>query len=321
MFAIRSKRDRNSAELAAEVMSYLKDLGQAHTTGTDADMVIAVGDDALILETFRDTKDTPVLGIAVSSSFLAEANRFNYQDCLRSIARGEYEIVEKTRIAAEISGEKTPPALNDIGVFPLQTASLIRYSLHIDGKFFWKDTADGLFVSTPTGSTGHSLSSGGPIIVNEPRVLSLIPILTMDRTHTPLVIPDSAAIEVSDIQSKTTVLLIIDGEVRIPLTGNRVVIRTYEHSARFVKLSDEPIETKLRKRTVRVDSKIKLLSPSAKLIYTILTQHKELTQKEITSESYLPARTVRHALGILLKLGAVKKRPYLQDARQAVYSV
>ncbi|MBS3131701.1 NAD(+)/NADH kinase [Candidatus Woesearchaeota archaeon] len=336
MYLIKSKQDSRSLELSRKVLSFLKKSrigfsiagglsipNEKSTLEDDIKFVLAIGDDSLILETFRSLgeKKLPVLAVASSQSFLAQCDSGNFEQCIRLLEKGRYTLQERSRLVAAYDGKETPIALNDIGLFSSKSASLIRYTLSLGNEQFMKDTADGLLVTTPTGSTGYSLSAGGPVIHDEPKIFSITPISSMEK-HGPIIVSDNTEVHLSGIQAQSAVI-VIDGSVRIPLKGARLAIKKSPFPATFIKFSsDYHIEARLKQRASPVNiDKVKGLPPSAKLIHKILSYEGSLTQKEIIGNTYLPERTVRHALELLLAKGLIVKQPYLNDARQAVYSI
>ena len=334
MYYVTCKSNSESIELEKKVISCLKrknldfesDIsmgGNKKVSEADAGFILAVGDDNLILETFRNLgkKQIPLLGIASMQSFLAQSDASSFQQHIGLIEREKYDIQKKSRIVAKFNEIQKYPALNDIGLFPAKSASLMRYSLNVDGSQIWKDSADGIIISTPTGSTGYTFSAHGPIILGEPEILSITPIASLEKKTT-VIVSDNSSIKIADVQTSSPVV-IIDGDVRIPLKGGTVEIERSKYDALFVQFSKEySIEKKLKKRTsVVLSSNIKNLPPSAKLIYKILSYEGDLTQKEIISATNLPERTVRYALELLLGKGLISHRPYLNDARQTVYGV
>ena len=333
MYLIKTKNDALSKDLEGSLIEYLKkekidfvlEKNLSKQKAQPIKAILAIGDDDLILETFRQycKESWPVLGISSSSSFLAEAEAFNFKKMVNAIEKNQFDIFRRTRIAALFNNKKTLPALNEIGIFPEKSASLLRYTLVLDGDVFWKDTSDGIIISTPTGSTGYSFSAGGPIIWREPSVLTITPIASMDKAHTPVVVSDSVKIELTHIQSGSPVVVSIDGKIRQHLSGDVVEVSKSEKPACFIRFSKElALAEKFKRRAVKaVSEKIAKMPPSSKLIYKILSQQGELTQKEIISESFLPARTVRHALELMLREKLIVKKPYLNDARQMVYSL
>ena len=337
MYFITSKSDRESLEIAKNVIASLKEDNIRYAAGSelnvvghkkelneiDCETIIAVGDDGFILKTFRrlGKGQMPIFPIASTQSFLAQANILNFKYYLNLIKKNKYEIFKRSRLVAKFDKTTSPIGLNDIGLFSSKSASLLKYSLILNEEIFWKDIADGLVVATPTGSTGYSLSAGGPIILEEPNILTLTPISSMEK-HSSLIVSDATRIKITDIEGyKPT--LIIDGEVRIPLNTKEVIIEKSPYSANFVIFSKEhQLESKLKKRAIKLDiGKLRDLPASSKLVYKLLQYEGNMTQKEIINYSFLPERTVRYALNVLLKKGLIAHQPHFSDARQTVYGV
>ena len=337
MYYIKSRNDKDSLELAKNVASYLKKSNldfevdkdakisgnKSSLPGTNAHYILAIGDDNLILETFRDLgkKQVPLLGIASMQSFLAQSDESLFQQHIDLIERKKYSTLKRSRIVAKFNDSQKYPALNDIGIFPAKSASLIRYTLDINNSQLWKDSADGIIVSTPTGSTGYSFSAYGPIILDEPEILSITPIASLEK-RTAVIVSDKSSIRITNVQA-TSPVVIMDGDVRVPLKSSSVEIEKSKYDALFVQFSKEyAIEKKLKKRTATLASAhTKALPPSAKLVFKILSYEGDLTQKEVVSATGLPERTVRYALELLLKKRLITSHPYLSDARQTVYGV
>jgi len=326
MYFITSNDTSDSLELRKKVTSYLKKKGLSYVVGkkidADPDYILAIGDDNLILETFRSLgkKQFPLLGIASTQSFLAQSDAASFQQHLDLIKKKKYNIFKRSRIVASFNDQKYS-ALNDIGIFSSKSASLIRYSLNLNSGQLWKDNADGIIVSTPTGSTGYSFSAHGPIILDEPSILSITPIASIEK-RSAVIVSNATKINISDIQANSPIV-IMDGAVRVPLKASSVEIEKSKYDACFIEFSkDYSIEDKLKKRTSTFTTKeTKSLPPSAKLVYKILSYEGNLTQKEVINISNLPERTVRYALELLLKKRLITQQPYLNDARQTVYGV
>src|SRR3989338_2403493 len=281
MYFIASRNDSDSLELSKGIIAYLKKKNMeveidenAKVSGskkriseTNADCILAVGDDNLILQTFRNLgkKQIPVLGIASMQSFLAQSDAALFQQHIDLIGRNKYKIQKKSRIVASFNSQKYP-ALNDIGIFPAKSASLIRYALNINDSQLWKDSADGIIISTPTGSTGYTYSAYGPIILGEPSILSITPIASIEKKTTGIV-SDGSVVNIADVQASSPVV-IMDGDVRVPLKSNIVEIERSKYDALFVEFSKEhSMEKKLKKRISIVSaSKLKSMPASAKLI-------------------------------------------------------
>ena len=330
MYLVISKADRQSSELAKIALSYLRenklkyDFEKEITAPKkEYELAIAIGDDRFILETFRKLgkSQIPLFAAGSSQSFLAQANALNLKHYLNLIKKKKYTIFKRSRLTARFDKLDTPIALNDIGLFSSKSASLLKYSLALNEDTFWKDSSDGIIIATPTGSTGYSLSAGGPIVLDEPNIFTITSISSLEK-HSPLVVSDSTKIKIKDIEGANPTL-IIDGEVRMPVHSDELIIEKSPYSANFVNFSKEyQLESRLKKRTIHTNiGKLKDLPASAKLVYRILAHEGNMTQKDLIDASLLPERTVRYALAILMNKGMIDSTPHFSDARQTVYGV
>ena len=337
MYYLTSKMNRESLELAKIAANFFKEnklrfavskelgmLGHKKEMGeNEYDAVVSIGDDTFILEIFRKLGkfQTPVFPVASGQSFLAQANALNFKYYLNLIKRSKYQIFKRSRLVARFDKKTTPIGLNDIGLFCSKSASLLKYSLILNNEPFWKDSSDGIIIATPTGSTGYSLSAGGPIVLDEPSIFTITPISSLEK-HSPLIVSDSTKIKIKDIEGNNPIL-IIDGEARMPVNTEEIIIEKSAYNANFVIFSKEyQLESRLKKRTIKFNlGRLKDLPASSKLIYKILTHEGNMTQKELINASLLPERTVRYGLNILLKKGIITHQPHFADARQTVYGV
>ncbi len=336
MYFITSKADRESLELAKLAAAYLKEnnvkynlsreigaIGHKKDLNGDYEIVLAIGDNKFILETFRrlGKLQIPVFAVASTQSFLAQANSLNFKHYLSLIKKGKYDIFKRARLVAKFDKVTTPIGLNDIGLFCSKSASLLKYSLVLNDEMFWKDSSDGIIIATPTGSTGYSLSAGGPIVLDEPHIFTIASISSLEK-HSPLVVSDNTKIKITGIKGNNP-LIIVDGEIRVPIHTDEVVIEKSPYDANFIAFSKEySIESRLKKRTLKINiDRLKNMPASAKLIYKILMHEGSMTQKELINASLLPDRTVRYALEILLRNGLINSQPHFTDARQTVYGV
>ena len=335
MYFITSKADRESLELAKNAASYLKEnnvkcslsreisAASHKEIGDGCEIVIAVGDNKFILETFRrlGRLQIPVFAIASTQGFLAQANSLNFRHYLNLMGKKRYEVFKRARLIAKFGKNVTPIGLNDIGLFCSKSASLLEYSLKLNNEVFWKDSSDGIVVATPTGSTGYSFSAGGPIILGEPQIFTIASISSLEK-HSPLVVSDDTKIKITDINGNNPTI-IVDGEIRVPVRADEITIEKSAYDANFIIFSKEySIESKLKKRTLKINiDKLKNMPASSKLVYKILLHEGNMTQKELINASLLPDRTVRYALDVLMKNGMIASQPHFADARQTVYGV
>lgn len=212
----------------------------------DADIAISFGGDGTLLRTASRVgrKAIPVLGInAGRLGFLTATSNGNIEDVISRIHNGEYEIEERSLIEATTNGvplKSYPFALNEIAIMKHDSSSMITLKAVLNGNDTITYQADGLIVATPSGSTGYSLSVGGPIIAPEANVLTLTPIAPHSLSARPLVVSDNTTIEIEVNSRSGNYLIAIDGrnescdeETTITVRKanyKQLIIRRREHS-------------------------------------------------------------------------------------------
>ena len=194
--------------------------GDAATfTGNDfqADFAVSMGGDGTLLKTasrIRD-KQVPILGVNMGRlGFLADVTPQDIDACINALYEGCYSVEDRALIHVETDGEPIKGydcALNDVSILKRDTASMISIRASINGEYLTTYQADGLIVSTPTGSTAYSLSNGGPIIVPGTGVLLMTAVAPHSLNVRPFVIPDTAQIELTVSSRSHTFLVAIDG--------------------------------------------------------------------------------------------------------------
>jgi NAD+ kinase len=290
-----------------------------------ANCIISVGDTGTFLRAiFLSRSSIPVVAASPESvSFFTEINPINLNYTLAGILNRKYDIDNYHRVVFQDSITKIPiPALNEIAIFPKDSAMLMNYTLIIDKNQLYRGRADGLIVSTSLGSTGYALSSGGPIAFGNPDVLIIVPVNPLNKEHIPLVVPIDSEIKLVNLRSRSPLEAIIDGQMRIGI-DEEILVRKSSSTARIIRLqAKKNILAKLRNRLVELDLRtLDRVPPSAKYIFKLLLTEGEMTQKELIESTGLPNRTVRNALSILKEKGVINQRPHLRDARQSIYFV
>lgn len=302
-------------------------LKKAPVEESDADLVVVFGGDRTILRTFQRLryKATPVLGVNTAGfSFLTEIDARQFGKYVDRLWSGDYTVEDRQRVIAKVKGKKIPPALNEVAVFPVRSGTLMRYSLRVDSELVWRDGADGLVIASPTGSTGHSMSAGGPMVAPHTDAIIITPVTSTSASTHPLIVDSESRVNIETISAVGGCELVIDGQTRVRLEADHVTVQRAKNNARFVRFEKGKISRvtgRLKRRVDVFDQDIERLPPSAKFIYKLLQYEKELTQKEIIKESGLPDRTVRHSLNILVKEGMISRRTSLRDTRQDFYRV
>ncbi|GBD28684.1 NAD kinase [bacterium HR31] len=221
-----------------------------------SDALVVVGGDGTILRAARTgaVRGVPVLGVNVGGfGFLAEVGLQELSEALERLVAGRHAVEERMMLAAEVvrSGEVAERflALNDMVVTKSGYARLMPIRVCVNGEHLATYLADGLIVSTPTGSTAYNLSAGGPILSPGVRAMVITPICPHTLTARPVVVDadDVATVEVAS--GVEGVLLTVDGQVGCPLRGGDVVqVRRAEERARLVRLKTPSFYELLRQK-------------------------------------------------------------------------
>jgi len=211
------------------------------------DLVLVLGGDGMILKAARQAHpfDAPLVGINLGElGFLAEAEISSFSGVLEKVLSGEAEIEKKMLLEAEVlRGNRKMGkflALNDVVVKNGRTARVIKLALAVDGRHVASYVADGLIVSTPTGSTAYSLAVNGPIVSPSLPVFILSPISPHSLTLRPLVISSKSLIGIKVSSDHREVILVMDGQDTVELDiGDVVRIRKAKKEPKFVRTADK----------------------------------------------------------------------------------
>lgn len=198
------------------------------------DMIVVLGGDGTLLSVSRLVYDcdVPILGVNLGGlGFLTEVTLEELYPTLEKVLAEEFAVNERQTLHTHIhrEGEKVAEytVLNDVVINTGALARIIDLETFINGKYATIYRADGLIISTPTGSTAYSLAAGGPIIYPTMRAMILTPICPFTLTNRPIVIPDEVKVEVVLATEKEDVLATMDGQLGFPLeSGDVVEIRT-----------------------------------------------------------------------------------------------
>jgi len=221
-----------------------------------SDALVVVGGDGTILRAARAgaVRGVPVMGVNVGGfGFLAEVGLQELPEALERLVAGRHAVEERMMLAAEVgrAGEVAERflALNDMVVTKSGYARLMPIRVCVNGEHLATYLADGLIVSTPTGSTAYNLSAGGPILSPGVRAMVITPICPHTLTARPVVV-DADDVATVEVASKVEgVLLTVDGQVGCPLRGGDVVqVRRAEERARLVRLKAPSFYELLRQK-------------------------------------------------------------------------
>ena len=195
------------------------------------DMAIVVGGDGTMLNAARmlAEHDIPAIGINLGRlGFLTDIPLQGLESSLISILNGNYHLEARTMLQTTVRRNSeitfTGTSLNDAVISKGNTGRLIEFEIRVDGQFVSHPRSDGVILATPTGSTAYSLSAGGPIIYPSLPVLSLAPICPHTLSNRPIVISESAEIEISGLKiAETHANLALDGLISFQLIGDETV--------------------------------------------------------------------------------------------------
>jgi NAD+ kinase len=183
-----------------------------------SDLVISLGGDGTLLAAARAlvNMDTPLLGINLGRlGFLADVSISDFESHITEVVAGKYTVEKRFFIEGEIqyadNSTSTNIALNDIILHSHESLSMIEYEVHCNGSLIHKQRADGVIVTTPTGSTAYALSGGGPIMHPSLEALAIVPVCPHTLTNRPIVIPASQAIEVRLSEASSLANINYDG--------------------------------------------------------------------------------------------------------------
>lgn len=227
--------------LTAEQNQELGEVGTFEGDDFNADYVISMGGDGTFLKAAVRVgiKSIPLIGINMGRlGFLADVLPGEVETALQAVLEGDYNIEEHTAIQISTNGgdfDGCHYALNDIAVLKRDIASMIGIHTSIDGSFLVNYQADGLIVSTPTGSTAYSLSNGGPIIVPQTRTLCLTPVAPHSLNIRPIVISDSSTVTLEVESRSHNYLVAVDGRSYTMHEGSTVTISKAPFVTRIIK--------------------------------------------------------------------------------------
>jgi NAD+ kinase len=201
------------------------------------DLVVVLGGDGTLLSAARVTAaiDVPLLGVNLGSlGFLTEVPLQSLYPMLDAISQGRAAVEHRSLMRCELlRGESVLGSylvFNDAVVNKTALARLNNYDLYVDKAFVSSYRADGMIVATPTGSTAYSLSAGGPVVMPTVKAFVITPVAPHALTHRPLVVPDSAEIEILLRTEEEVAYLSLDGQPGLDLRdGDRVRCRRSEH--------------------------------------------------------------------------------------------
>jgi NAD+ kinase len=248
-----------SQGLAADIAAWLETQGHRTWVGSSWDtdvidrelgdiaLLITLGGDGTLLRAGRVAAryGIPLLGVNLGRlGFLTEVQPDDWRQQLPRVLAGDYWLEQRLMLKAEawrgdeLLDDKLE-ALNDVVVSRSSLARVIRIRAGVNGSFLTTYVADGVIVSTPTGSTAYALAAGGPILPPELENILLLPIAPHLSLARPVVLNRGAMVSL-EVQTDHAAILTVDGQFLIDLQdGDRVLVTSGPHAARFVRLQPQ----------------------------------------------------------------------------------
>ena len=208
------------------------------------DFVIVLGGDGTMLSTARSVARAgiPILGVNLGSlGFLTEVKQEEIELALTEVDAGRCELSHRPMLHCQLQREgkcvATYEALNEVVLNQSAVARITDFEVRVNGHFVANYKADGVIISTPTGSTAYSLAAGGPILSPDVPAFVITPVASHALTNRPLVVNDTAVIEARILVTREQAYLTVDGQVGMQLAESDVVrCRKSEYQVKLFKL-------------------------------------------------------------------------------------
>ena len=221
-----------------------------------ADLAFVFGGDGTILSASRklNSKQIPLIGVHLGKfGFLADLTSREISDSLEKIFAGEYVISQRMLLTCKVIRSKQvineTLGLNDAVISRTSLSRLISIKLYINEKIVTTYSSDGLIVSTPSGSTAHSLSAGGPIVTPDMEAFLITPICPHTLSNRPLVVSGDSKIEMEQISESKGVGLTVDGQIYFDVkVGDRIVIEKAENKLQLIDIQTRTFYDVLREK-------------------------------------------------------------------------
>ncbi len=233
----------------------------------ELDLLITLGGDGTILRAARKVYKygVPILGVNIGHlGFLSSVELTEFSDAIKKIKKREFQIMERMMIKVTIPGkesENVHVALNDIVITKGILSRMLTYNIFVDESFYSSYKADGLIVSTPTGSTAYSLSAGGPIVYPTMDLISLTPICPISNGVKTIILDSHNKIKIRLNTNEDNVFLTCDGHLELESDKyNEMIIQAIEEKCKIVQLKEydyfKILRNKIISRSMDCEEKI-----------------------------------------------------------------
>lgn len=254
-----------NVSLSKETIEFLKrgDLLQIEEFPKDLDCLLVLGGDGTLLSAARriSYSNIPILGVNLGGfGFLTEVSFNEAKFAIERFFSNDYYLEERMMLEAKVERREKPVAefvaLNDMVVAKNIFARLGRFQTFINNEFIATYPADGLIISTPTGSTAYSLSAGGPIVNPKINILILTPICPHTLYARPLIISGEESFQIKILGHPQEIMLTIDGQEGFQLDAeDKVIVRKADCVTRLIRIKKTSFYQKLRSKLLWGDNR------------------------------------------------------------------
>lgn len=248
-----------SKDLSKFLRQKLDEIPQHHVFNSSqelqpSDLIFSVGGDGTLLETvlYVKEKNIPIIGVNTGRlGFLATISNDKIKEAMDSIFIGNYTIDSRTLLKLETNEDVfagNNVGLNEFTILKRDTSSMIIVHTYIDGEYLNSYWADGLIVATPTGSTGYSLSVGGPVVVPQSNNFIISPVSPHNLNVRPLIVSDDCTISFEIEGRSKNFLISLDSRSRKVNESIKMAVRKSDFKANLLKLKGDNFLNTLRKK-------------------------------------------------------------------------
>ncbi len=243
-------------EVTNRISSYLHCRGarcvsvkNAQDLDEDVECMLVLGGDGTMLQAASGVagKSIPMIGVNLGTlGYLAEMEMDTLEEALEQLLVDDYAFDERIMLQGRIAGKEgvrdLSPALNDISITRCGSLQIITLKIYVNGQFLCKWNADGIIISTPTGSTGYNMSAGGPIVEPGANLILLTPICAHTLNARSIILKAEDIVEIEIASGHNGAILQVeansDGSERISMeTGDKIFISKAENTTKIIKLS------------------------------------------------------------------------------------
>ena len=219
------------------------------------ELLIVLGGDGTLLGVAREFSDkikAPILGVNIGNlGFLSSIEINELDNALIKISKGLYKVESKMMLQCSIKGNNNifNRALNDVVVAKGTLSRIIEYKVYVDNVFYSSFKADGIIISTPVGSTAYSFSAGGPLIMPNIKIISIIPICAHTPNARSIIVSGESMVEIIPNIDKEDIFVTVDGQKSLQLNkGNIITIEQCKDSFNIIVFEENNYFKMLRKK-------------------------------------------------------------------------